>query len=309
MRPEPSLLSRRLNIVTGKGGVGKSTVTAALALVAQSRGLRVLCCEVTAKETVSALLGAPPSGTTITQIDKSIWSVHVRPQEAMREYGLMVLRFKAVYSAVFENRVVRYFLRAVPSLPEIVMLGKVWWHVAQDRDETGRLRWDLVLLDAPATGHGITFLGTPRTILELVSEGPMVRDMRNMQQTLLDPAQTAVHLVSLPEEMPANEAVDLYGALHGRLELPLGRLFLNAVFEPRFAADERRELEQSDEPELQPARIATRFYGERQDLTAHYAEKLGAAVDLPMVRIPFYAGEEFGRATLEKIAQRLGREI
>lgn len=304
-----SLLGRRLNIVTGKGGVGKSTVTAALALAAQARGMRVLCCEVTAKERVASLLGAPDCGPVVTQVDRSIWSVHIRPEEAMREYGLMVLRFKAIYGAVFENRLVRYVLRAMPSLPEIVMLGKVFWHVTEDKDEAGRPRWDVVLLDAPATGHGVTFLQTPKNFLDLLTDsGPMVRDMRNMQAMLTDPSLTAVSVVSLPEEMPANEAVELHQAVRG-LGLPGGRLFLNGWVPPRFSEAERGALRRADEADLGAARLAAFTYGERQDLSAHYEARLRAEVDLPLVRLPMVPTERFDRPVLEALAAQLAEEV
>jgi hypothetical protein len=301
-----SLLGHRLNVVIGKGGVGKSTVTAALALAGQARGLRVLCCEVTARERVSELLGAKPSGPEIRQIDKSIWSVHVQPEEAMHEYGLMVLRFKALYSAVFENRLVRYFLHAVPTLREIVMLGKVWWHVTQEKDESGRLRWDLVLLDAPATGHGITLLETPQSVLEIVNEGPMLRDMKAMQAMLVDPELTAVSIVALPEEMPANEAIELHQALDG---FPGGRLFLNGFTEPRFEGRERSALAEADAAELRAAREASAVYGERQDLSAFYETRLKESIPLPMTRLPFIAGPTFGRAEIERLAAQAAPEI
>lgn len=301
-----SLLAPRLHIVTGKGGVGKSTVSAALALALQARGRRVLVCEVTAKERVAPLLGRPESGPELTRLDESIWSVHVRPAEAMREYGLMVLRFKAVYSAVFENRLVRYFLRSVPSLPELVMLGKVWWHVTQEVDAAGRPRWDAVVLDAPATGHGLTFLGTPKTLLEVVGEGPMMRDLLAMQAMLRDPAVTATHLVTLPEEMPANEAVELSGQLFGPLGLPKGLLFLNGYVPPRFTDAELAALAATTDSELEPARRAARLWGERQELSAQYDQRLSAEIALPLVRLPFLAGPRFGREAVEQLALAAG---
>jgi len=302
------LLSKRLNIITGKGGVGKSTVSAALALAAQARGLRVLCCEVTARERIPALLGAPPCGPDIAQVDGSIWSVHIRPADAMREYGLMVLRYRAVYSAVFENRLVSYFLRAVPSLAEIVLLGKVFWHVTKDVDETGRPRWDRVILDAPATGHGITFLRTPRTILELVGEGPMADNMRAMQAMLADPETTAVSVVTLPEEMPVNEAADLNAALRDRLELPRGRLFLNSFVAPRFGAPERAALADDDSPDLAAARAAVHRHGEAQDLSAHYGDRLRREIDLPVTRLPLLAGGADTREDVLKLASLVAEE-
>ena len=134
-----ALLDRRLLVVTGKGGTGKSTLSAALALIGARQGKKVLVCEVVARERVSDFFGKPPSGPQIRELMPNLYSVHVRPREAMREYALMTLRYRAIYTAVFENRVVRYFLDAAPSLAEIVMLGKVWWHAARE-EERGRPR-------------------------------------------------------------------------------------------------------------------------------------------------------------------------
>ena len=172
-----ALLDRRLVVVTGKGGTGKSTLSAALALAGARRGKRVLVCEVTARERVSELLGRPESGAQIRELTHNVFSVHVRPPEAMREYALMILRYETLYNLVFENKVVRYFLNAAPSLAEIVMLGKVWWHAAREV-ERGRPRWDLVILDAPATGHGLTLLTVPDVFLAIVSEGPLARERK-----------------------------------------------------------------------------------------------------------------------------------
>jgi anion-transporting ArsA/GET3 family ATPase len=160
--PPSTLLDRRLLIVTGKGGVGKSTVSAALALDAARAGKRVLVCEVNAQERVAPLLGAPPAGGTIREAVPGVSTVNVNPHDAMREYGLMVVRFRAIYDAVFENRLVRYFLRVVPSLAELVMLGKILHEVRTE--ERGRPRWDLVVLDAPATGHAVQLLRVPAAL-------------------------------------------------------------------------------------------------------------------------------------------------
>src|SRR5262249_3057520 len=135
------LLDRRLVVLTGKGGTGKSTLSAALALAAARRGERGLVCGGTARRRVRGLFRRPASGPEIRQLLPNLFSVHVRPAEAMREYALMILRYETLYNLVFENKVVRYFLTAAPSLAEIVLLGKVWWHAAREM-ERGRPRWD-----------------------------------------------------------------------------------------------------------------------------------------------------------------------
>jgi anion-transporting ArsA/GET3 family ATPase len=299
---EPQLLSRRLLVLTGKGGTGKSTLSAALALAAARRGKRVLVCEVTARERVSELFGKPRSGTAIREIFPNVFSVHVQAQEAMHEYALITLRSEALYKLVFGRQLVRYFLRAAPSLAEIVMLGKVFWHVAKDR-ERGKPRWDLVILDAPATGHGLTLLSVPEVFLRLVSEGPFARDMREMQALLEDPKLSATCIVTLPEEMPANEAVELHAGLRTH-RLPQGALFLNGVFAPRFTPEERQLVARGG-PLLAAAAEAADAHEARAGLAVHYEKLLRAEVSLPLFPVPQLFDRQFGVAALEQIGRAI----
>src|SRR3990172_5675601 len=167
-----SLLDKRLLVVIGKGGVGKSTVSAALALAASRRGKRVLVCEVNTKERVSALLEARPAGAQIARLEENIDAVDVEPEAAMREYALGILKFRSIYAAVFENRLVRYFLRAIPSLAETVLLGKILFHV-KERLPDGRPRYDLVIIDSPATRHRLSLLRLPQVLLSPVPPRPI----------------------------------------------------------------------------------------------------------------------------------------
>ena len=153
--PTPTLLDRRLVVVTGKGGVGKSTVSAALAVLAAREGKRVLVCEVNARERIAPLLGAPPAGPQIREARPGLFTLNVTPPEAMREYGIMVLKFRTIYDAVFENRLVQNFIEATPGLSDMVSIGKVYSLTEA---------YDLVIVDAPATGHGLALLEIPAIV-------------------------------------------------------------------------------------------------------------------------------------------------
>jgi hypothetical protein len=299
-----SLLGRRLVVVTGKGGTGKSTLSAALALAAARQGKRTLVCEVVARERVSELFGRPPSGTSIRELLPNLYSVHVRPREAMREYALMTIKYETLYKIAFENPAARYFLAAAPSLSEIVMLGKVWWHAARDM-ERGHPRWDLVILDAPATGHGLTFLTVPEVFLGLVDEGPLARDMRGMQSLLADPRQCAVCIATLPEEMPANEAIELDRELR-KHRFPEGPLFLNGCFESRFTPAEVAAVTRGG-PLLAASGEAADNHESRAQLSAHYEKVLREAVPRALVKVPFlFERGSFGPGAVEKVAAAIG---
>lgn len=292
-------------IVTGKGGVGKSTVSAALALLAARAGKRVLVCEVNAQERIAPLLGAGPSGATTREVLPGLSTVNVTPHEAMREYGLMVLKFRTIYDAVFENRLVRYFLRVVPSLSELVMLGKILNEVRAE--ERGRPRWDLVVVDAPATGHAVQLLRVPSALVDTVPGGPLRHDAEWMDALLVDPARAALAVVTLPEEMPVNEAIELDAQVRSVLGIHRGALFVNAMPEGRFTGAEAERLGAlvDEPPPLGPAARAARLQAIRAEQAARYLERARAALDLPTTVIPFLPEPAWGRAALEAVADAI----
>jgi len=289
-------------IVTGKGGVGKSTVSAALALLAARAGKRVLVCEVNAQERVAPLLGGAPSGSAIREVLPGLFTVNVTPPDAMREYGLMVLRFKTIYDAVFENRLVRYFLRVVPALAELVMLGKIL-HEAK-AEERGRPRWDLVVVDAPATGHAVQLLRVPSALVDTIPGGPLRHDAEWMEALLVDPARTSLAIVTLPEEMPVNEAIDLDAQVRGVLGIHRGALFVNAMPPARFGAEEVARLAALVDagPPLGPAARAARLQAIRAEQAARYLERARAALDLPATVIPLIPEPQWGLRAVEAVA-------
>jgi anion-transporting ArsA/GET3 family ATPase len=303
--PSPTLLDRRLVIVTGKGGVGKSTISAALALLAARAGKRVLVCEVNAQERIAPLLGARPSGATAREVVPGVFTVNVTPHEAMREYGLMVLRFRTIYDAVFENRLVRYFLRVVPSLAELVMLGKILHETRSE--ERGRPRWDLVLVDAPATGHAVQLLRVPSALVDTVPGGPLRHDAEWMQDLLVDPGRTALAIVTLPEEMPVNEAIDLDAQVRSVLGIHRAALFVNAMPPARFSAAEAQRLAALAEepPPVGPAARAARLQALRAEQAARYLERAKAALDLPTTVIPLLPDPAWGRPAVDRVADAI----
>jgi energy-coupling factor transporter ATP-binding protein EcfA2 len=304
---DATLLDRRLVVVTGKGGVGKSTVSAALALVAARAGKRVLVCEVNAQERVAPLLGAPPAGGAIREALPGVFTVNVTPHDAMREYGLMVLKFKTIYDAVFENRLVRYFVRVVPSLAELVMLGKILFEAKAE--ERGRPRWDLVVVDGPATGHAVQLLRVPSALLDTVPGGPLRNDAEWMAAMLVDPARTSLAIVTLPEEMPVNEAIELDAQVRSVLGIHRGALFVNAMPEERFTRDEAAQLGAltGAPPPLGPAAQAGRLQAIRAEQAARYLERARAALDLPTPVLPLLPATAWGRDAIEEIAVAIGR--
>jgi anion-transporting ArsA/GET3 family ATPase len=227
--------------VTGKGGVGKTTVTAALGVNLARRGLRVLIALCGAKERLSTLLGVPPLTTDITTVAPNLSAVKLTSDVALREYGQMVLKSRAVYNAVFENKYVKSFFKGVPGLSEWAVLGKAWYHSTETKPDGSR-RFDVVLFDAPATGHGLDMLRVPKIIVDVVPPGLLRRDAERAWVMFQDPAQSGVLVVTQPEDMPTNETLELVATLEGELHLPLAALVVNGVLDPLFTEQERASL-------------------------------------------------------------------
>lgn len=225
-------LDRRLILVLGKGGVGRSTVAAAIAGQLAAKGKRTLLYETNANDRFGDYFGKPAVSTSPVELAPNLWAVNATPASALAEYGLMILRFQSVYEMVFENRVTKAFLRAIPGLDDYALLGKAWFHTTEEK--RGKPVWDTVVFDMPASGHAMSLLRVPQVIVDTVPEGPLVRDARTILALLRDPARTAAVMVTLAEEMPVNETIELEGKLNAMGIAPQ-HLVVNQVFPRHFA--------------------------------------------------------------------------
>lgn len=226
----PSRSARcRVVVVTGKGGVGKTTICAALGVAAAGAGLRTLLCETSGADSVCGRFGVPFEPYTVTPVLPNLHTLSIQSEAAIEEYLLRMLRFRRVYEMVFKNRVMGPFLDAVPGLHDLIQLGKVF---DLEREHAGFGRsvpaWDLILVDAPATGHGLGMLTAPRGMMRLTRSGPLHDNARDVAALIEDPVRTRIVLVSLAEDLPVQETVELYGRLAG-LQTQVGAVVLNGV--------------------------------------------------------------------------------
>lgn len=272
----------RFVLVTGKGGVGKTTVCAALALQLAAQGKRVLVTMCNAKERLSAMFGCDLISTDVMPVAPNIWAVNMAPEPALSEYGAMVLKSKTLSKLLFDNKYAMTFFRAVPGMQEWAMLGKAWWHTTENDGD--RPRFDVVVLDGPATGHGLDMLRVPKVIVDLVPAGLLRRDAERAWKMFRDPKETAVVVVTLPEELPTTETIELATALR-ELDLKIAHLVVNGVLPPLFEQAERTALEKvSDLDEKDPGDAAlesARHRAVRERIQAESLARLGKELPAP----------------------------
>jgi anion-transporting ArsA/GET3 family ATPase len=234
----PSPLDRRFVFVTGKGGVGKTTVAASLARARSGLGQRVLLA-VTDPEAYRELLPGARFEPDPSVYDARLHTVLIEPDAALREYGRLLIKPRLARQALFENRYVQGFLSALPGLPQWAVLGKAWYHTTEQL--SGSPRFDVVIFDAPATGHAVEMLRLPRVITELARASILRRDAELAWNLLRDPVASAIVLVSLPEELPTNETLELDERIR-ELGLAVGVIVQNRMRPLLFGDAEREAL-------------------------------------------------------------------
>jgi anion-transporting ArsA/GET3 family ATPase len=310
------LLSRRLVILSGKGGTGKSVVGTALALAAGERGKRVLFVEIDAPREASRYLGAEPAGTKEAALRPGLFTVNLDPAAVMDEYVRGVVRVDLLARRVLQSPVYRRFFAAAPGLPELMVLGKIMvLEEARASRFSARPRYDLIVVDAPATGHGLSFLKVPLAASRAVPVGPIGHNARRILAMLQDAARTALVLVAVPEEMAVVEAQELRDAAVEELGIAPAALVLNQCHERRFTGEQEAEILRlvaegasgrlARGVGLRSALAAARRHLRRRKLTQFYQTRLRRTLPLPTVTLPYLFDEDIGPSSIERLARRL----
>jgi anion-transporting ArsA/GET3 family ATPase len=301
------LLAKPLLVVTGKGGVGKSTVAAALGVAAAARGLRTIIAEVAARDDVSRALAAHRSGEVFVEraVGNGLHHISIEPESALEEYLRDQLP-RGVSGVLASSRLFSYLAAATPGLRELLTVGKVWELAQPDRRTPGAHPYDLVILDAPATGHGVAVLTAPGTFADAARMGPIARQGGMIHGMLCDPEQTAVVAVAAPEEMPVNETLALHDALRDGLGQRFAAVVVNGVLPQRFTRAQSASLDRAA-PGSRAVRAA-RAEAARSRLHRAQLARLRRGVPGVEVRsLPFLFETALGPAELDRLAKELMR--
>jgi anion-transporting ArsA/GET3 family ATPase len=314
--PATAFLRRRLVIVTGKGGTGKTTVAAALALGAAARGRRVLVAAVAPDTRLAGLLGPNPGPLPYQprRMRENVWACHIEPFEALGEYLGLQLGTRLIVDPVLRQRAFRQLLLAAPGWRELITLGKVW-HLEQMQDR-GRKKYDLIIVDAPATGHGLTFLDVPRVVVSAVRAGPLRHHTERVEALIEDSERTLLLPVSLAEELPARETAELVKRARKTVGIAIEQIVVNAVHAPPYP-DDLAELDEAlaqlPEPDAPigalPSPWALAACGgalrARAELNRHHVAQIADHTGLPVLTLPYLRDGLRGPDDTEKLAEAL----
>ena len=312
---EVDLLDRKLVFVTGKGGVGKTTITAAIGILASQQGKRTLICEVDAKGDVAGLLETRPTGFEPREVQPRLFAMSMDTEASLREYLQLQLRLPLVARLGPLARTFDFVANAAPGVKEILIVGKLAYEVRERH-------YDLVVVDAPATGHVVGQLAAPQAINDLVRVGLIRNQTDWMLEILEDAATTGVVIVAAPEEMPVTETLELVGRLRTETRVDLAGIVVNRVLPELFGRREEELFERLREPDalatlddavpgavepvLEGARLAVTL---RRTRAGHLTRLREGADGVPLLYVPYLFARTQGLRTTRQIAEALGAEL
>jgi anion-transporting ArsA/GET3 family ATPase len=317
---ERSMLSRRLLVITGKGGTGKTTVSAAIALEAAARGKRVALFEMGRDRHLPPILvpereHAPENGSELTP---GITYFHIEPFDTLAEYLHLKVGIRRLVDMSVKNQAFRQLLIGAPGWRELVTLGKIGYE-EQMREDGGRHRFDHLIVDAPASGHGLTLLDIPRVTRSVVRAGPLRRSALAIEELIQDPERCLLLPVTLAEELPAHETAELVTRLREEVKIPMDRVIVNAVADAPFPASMRElperlaqlpdDLLPPDCPTPQVLAACGASRRARYELNRSFLSTIADSTALPVATLPLQKRGIRGPEDLVPLGRRLLDDI
>ena len=310
------LLNRRLVFVTGKGGVGKSTIAAGLALLGAQQGKRTLVCEVDAKGNLADFYETSRTSFKPREVQPGLFAMSMDTEASLQEYLRLQLKLPVVTRIGPLARAFEFVATAAPGVKEILTTGKLCWEVRERH-------YDLVVVDAAPTGHIVGQLAAPEAINELVKVGLVRQQTGWLMDILGDPDTTGLVIVTTPEEMPVNETIELAGRVREETRVDLAAIVLNRVLPELFSHAEEEVFERLREPALvarldeiaggpvEPIFEAARLAVTLRRTRASHLDHLRASVDpnLPLLYVPYLFSRSHGLRATHQVADALNAEL
>jgi len=311
---EALLADRRLLYVTGKGGVGKTTVAAAIGLAAAEAGRRTIVCEVSEQDRVSrSFKREGVTAETEVQLAENLWAITIDPSQALQEWLAKQLGGGAPLRMLTRSHAFQYFIAAAPGAKELITIAKVWELAQLSRWDARNRTYDLVVVDAPASGHGLAMLTTPRTFGEIARVGPIRRQAGKIQDLLGDPERTGYVAVALPEEMPVVETLELGRRLPDAVGLGLEAIIVNGVWPVRFSAKDVKAIRAASrdghDPEATAALRAALTEHDRAVLQRTHLDRLERESGTRVLTLPYLFESELGLPEYELLAADLADDL
>jgi anion-transporting ArsA/GET3 family ATPase len=306
-----SLLDRRLLVLTGKGGVGKTTVSAALGMLAADRGLRTIVVEMGEQRRLGELFGVlPEQAGAETELRENLWSISIDPDRALLEW-LQSLGGRVSGRVLASSGTFQYFTAAAPGAKELISMVSIWKLTEGRRGARKRPgNYDLVILDAPATGHALGMLHSPQTFGAIARVGPIASQTKKVTELLADPARSAYLAVALPTEMAVTETLELQDGLQQQIDRSLDGVIVNGTLPRRFSPAELTQIESLDasDPATHSAALAARAVHDRANFQHNQLARLRRR-DFEVHPLPFLFVAELDLPAIERLSSHLSKQV